>query len=112
VYLLDLSPHWTQKHVIQRYYEVREGPEEVVLAFQMNWKGENFYTGNRVQVFVDLDTTALREWAAERRGQTVYALTERSRLGGLRSALAPVEIEEITGDEMNNKFMLVRADLQ
>jgi 4-amino-4-deoxy-L-arabinose transferase-like glycosyltransferase len=112
VYLVDLSPHWGQRELVGRYYEERAGPEEPLIAYQMNWKGENFYTGNRVHVFVDLDTAPLREWVDAHRGATVYAMTERSRLAGLRSALRAVEVEELTDDRFNNKFLLIRARLR
>ncbi|MCC7542814.1 MAG: glycosyltransferase family 39 protein [Deltaproteobacteria bacterium] len=112
VYMLDLTPHWSQGPAIRKYYEVRRGPHEEILAFQMNWKGENFYTGNRVGVFVDLDTTALRRWADQHRGQRHFFLTEPSRLNGLRSALGGnVEVEHITTERDNNKFVLVAVRL-
>ena len=60
VYIVDLSPHWGQRELVQRYYAERSSDEEPILAYQMNWKGENFYTGNRVNVFVQLDNRALR----------------------------------------------------
>ena len=43
VYFPDLSDHWGLKTLMTQYYELREGPEEPLLAFQMNWKAENFY---------------------------------------------------------------------
>ena len=62
VYMVDLSPHWGQRELVKRYYELREDAAEPLVAWQMNWKGENFYSGNRVAVFVDLDNTAIRQW--------------------------------------------------
>ena len=51
VYLIDLSPHWGQRELIKRYYEERASDKEPLIAWQMNWKGENIYTGNRVHVY-------------------------------------------------------------
>lgn len=111
VYLMDLSPHWSQRELIARYYDERGGPDEPLVAFQMNWKGENFYTGNRVHAFVDLDTRKLEEWLRGRpEGQEVFVLLEESRIPRLERALgAEREVEQLTDARLSNKFVLVRA---
>ncbi len=86
-YMPLIGPHWSQESLIREYYEGRGGPEERLVAYQMNWKGENFYTGNRVVVHVSLDTDAFERWVRERSGERHYFITERSRFEGLRSAL-------------------------
>jgi 4-amino-4-deoxy-L-arabinose transferase-like glycosyltransferase len=111
VYLVDLSPHWAQGHVIRKYYELRRSPDEPLVAWQMNWKGENFYTGNRVSVFVDLDNTKLRQWIERNRGKRAFVALEHSRLQNFRNLVAPREVREITGPRDNNKFLLVQVDL-
>ena len=111
VYMIDLSPHWGQRELVQRYYELRESPDEPLVAWQMNWKGENFYTGNRVSVFVDLDNRKLTEWVRQNQGRTAYFLLEHSRLGSLRSVLGSSAIDEISTERLNNKFLLIRAVL-
>ncbi len=108
VYMPDLAPHWGMENLFERYYEERSGPEEPVLAFQMNWKGENFYTGNRVHTFVDIDPAKLREWADNNRGKTIFVVTERGRVSSLRRVFPGVEVEEMTTMRENNKFMLFR----
>jgi 4-amino-4-deoxy-L-arabinose transferase-like glycosyltransferase len=112
VYLIDLSPHWGQRELVQRYYEVRTGPEEPLVAWQMNWKGENFYTGNRVSVFVQLDNRELINWVNQRPDTTAYFLLEHSRLASLRGAVRNAEFEEVTDMALNNKFILVRARIR
>ncbi|MEM7604523.1 MAG: glycosyltransferase family 39 protein, partial [Myxococcota bacterium] len=109
LYLPDLAPHWGMENLFERYFEEREGPHEPVLAFQMNWKGENFYTGNSVYTFVDIDTTKLRDWIEQNRGKTIFVLTETGRLGSFRSLVPGKEIETITDERFNNKFLLVRV---
>jgi 4-amino-4-deoxy-L-arabinose transferase-like glycosyltransferase len=109
VYLIDLSPHWGQRELIHRYYEIRHGPEEPLVAWQMNWKGENFYSGNRVSVFADLDTHKLTDWVREHQGITAYFLLEHGRVGSLRGVLRDSTIDEITDQRLNNKFVLIRA---
>jgi 4-amino-4-deoxy-L-arabinose transferase-like glycosyltransferase len=111
VYLVDLSPHWAQAHVIRRYYELRRSADEPLVAWQMNWKGENFYTGNRVAVFVDLDNTKLRQWIERNRGKRVFVALEHSRLQNFRNLVAPRQVREVTGPRENNKFLLVQVDL-
>ncbi|HJL14374.1 MAG TPA: glycosyltransferase family 39 protein [Sandaracinaceae bacterium LLY-WYZ-13_1] len=111
VYMIDLSPHWGQKELVQEYYERRGSPEEPLVAWQMNWKGENFYSGNRVHVFVQLDNRALREWVADNPGRRAWFLLEHARLNNLRGVLRGSELEEITDERLDNKFVLVRVDL-
>lgn len=110
VYMIDLSPHWGQREQVKRYYELRQ-PGEPLVAWQMNWKGENFYTGNRVSVFVQLDNQALRTWVGQNQGTTAYFLLEHSRLANLRSVLSGSTIEEITDERFDNKFILIRVRL-
>ena len=111
VYMIDLSPHWGQRELVQRYYELRTSPDEPLVAWQMNWKGENFYTGNRVSVFVQLDNRELTEWVRRNQGRTAYFLLEHTRLGSLRGVLRGSTIEEITDERFCNKFVLVRVHL-
>ncbi len=111
VYLPDLAPHWGQRDLIAKYYAERSGPEEPLVAWQMNWKGENFYTGNRVSVFVKLDNKAIRKWIEQHRGKTAWFVLEHGRLGSFRSLLAGRRIEEVTTKRDNNKFILLRVRL-
>lgn len=111
VYMIDLSPHWGQRELVQTYYELRGSDEEPLVAWQMNWKGENFYSGNRVHVFVQLDNRALRDWAGQNQGRRAWFLLEHARLGSLRGVLRGSTIEEITDERLDNKFVLIRVDL-
>ena len=111
VYMIDLSPHWGQRELLKAYYEEREGPHEPVVAWQMNWKGENFYTGNRVAVFVDLDNQKIREWIAENRGTRAFFLMEHSRLNNFKSLVPGRDVREVTDMRLNNKFLLVEVTL-
>jgi 4-amino-4-deoxy-L-arabinose transferase-like glycosyltransferase len=111
VYMIDLSPHWSQRELLDRYYEERGGPHEPLIAWQMNWKGENFYSGNRVYAFVDLDNRRLQEWVRQHPGQRVWFLLEHSRLASLRGVLRGAQVQPITDERLDNKFVLVRVDL-
>ncbi|MDH5493089.1 MAG: hypothetical protein OEY14_14135, partial [Myxococcales bacterium] len=111
IYLVDLSPHWGQRDLIARYYEVRGGADEPLIAWQMNWKGENFYTGNRAHVFADVDNVKVREWIGENAGRRVFFVTEHGRATSLQRLLGDRPIEEITDMRLCNKFILIRVTL-
>ena len=78
-YMVQLAPHWTQKHIIDEYYERRSSPDERLVAFQMNWKGENFYTGNRVVVYVSTRNKKFEQWVNRHRGERHFFITEHAR---------------------------------
>jgi 4-amino-4-deoxy-L-arabinose transferase-like glycosyltransferase len=111
VYMIDLSPHWSQQHLVQRYYAERTGPEQPLLAWQMNWKGENYYSGNRVHVFVELDNKKLLEWVEQNKGKTVFILLEHGRFDRLKKALSPRTLTALTTLRDGNKFLLVKTTL-
>ncbi len=112
VYLVKCAPHWGQRETILAYYKDRPGPEAPLVAYQMNWKGENFYMGNRVPAFVS-SGQKFKDWleAEKKKGvTTMYFTTEHGRKGSLQSELGnPKDFEVLTGPELNNKFMLARA---
>ncbi len=111
IYLVDLAPHWGQREIIERYYELRDGPEDPIVAYQMNWKGENFYTGNHVAAFVDLDNRRIREWIDQHRGTRAFFVLEHGRLGALRSLVPGREVVTHSTERENNKFVLAEVRL-
>jgi 4-amino-4-deoxy-L-arabinose transferase-like glycosyltransferase len=111
VYMWQLTPHWSQRDFIASYYRERESPEERLVAWQMNWKGENFYTGNRVVVYVSLDNDAFERWIERHRGERHFFCTERPRLESLRRTLGKSAAEAPVVDDSNNKYIMVRARL-
>lgn len=114
VYLVRCAPHWGQRETVLAYYRDRAGPEQPLVAYQMNWKGENFYTGNRVPAFVSTGTK-FKQWLTEQKDRgvkVVYFTTEHSRLGSLKNELGDVEeFQLLTTKELNNKFFLARVKL-
>jgi 4-amino-4-deoxy-L-arabinose transferase-like glycosyltransferase len=111
-YFVQTSPHWGQRETIERYYKLRASADEPIVAYQMNWKGENFYTGNRIPAFV----TAGEKFKAymkdmQGRGKKVFFFTtEHSRVPGLRADLGnPSHVEILTDRRVDNKFTLVRV---
>lgn len=113
-YLVRLAPHYGQRETILTYYQTRAGPDEPLVAYQMNWKGENFYTGNHLPAFVTTGEK-FKGWVrAQKESGTrvLYLTTEHSRLGTLKSELGKVKsFQVLTKPELNNKFFLARVEL-
>lgn len=114
VYLVRLAPHWGQRETVLEYYRRRKGPEEPLIAYQMNWKGENFYTGNRLPVFVRTGTN-FKNYLSELRAKgvkVIFVSTEHSRMTSLKNELGKVKkFEPITTSALNNKFFVARVEL-
>jgi 4-amino-4-deoxy-L-arabinose transferase-like glycosyltransferase len=114
VYLVRAAPHWGQRETILEYYRRRSDPSELLVAFQMNWKGENFYTGNHLPAFVS-SGAAFRTWlnSEKQKGTRVlFFTTEHSRESGLKSELGKIKrFERLTSKKLNNKFFLARVEL-
>jgi 4-amino-4-deoxy-L-arabinose transferase-like glycosyltransferase len=113
VYMVKTAPHWGQREVMQAYYANRGSADEPLIAYQMNWKGENFYTGNHIPAFVSTGST-FSTWMKQQREKGVkvmYFVTEHSRVGGLKSEVAGKAYREMTDKALCNKFVLVRAEL-
>jgi 4-amino-4-deoxy-L-arabinose transferase-like glycosyltransferase len=111
VYMVDLTPHWSQRALIKRYYSERKGPSEPLIAWQMNWKGENIYTGNRVYTFVQLDNKAINKWLDGNKGKRAYFVLEHSRLNNFKRMMGKRSVEPLSTQRENNKFVLVRAEI-
>jgi hypothetical protein len=113
VYMVKTSPHWGQHEVIEAYYRDRKGPEEQLVAYQMNWKGENFYTSNHIPAFVSTGAT-FQTWLKTQREQkgakVMYFVTEHNRLGGLKGEVTGKNYKELTTRALCNKFVLVRVE--
>jgi hypothetical protein len=111
VYLYKAAPHWGQRETILAYYRDRTDANQPFVAYQMNWKGENFYTGNKTPAFVS-SGDKFKEWVNQQKTngvKRVYFITEHSRTGTLRRELGdPKSYTEITDKVLNNKFVVSR----
>jgi 4-amino-4-deoxy-L-arabinose transferase-like glycosyltransferase len=113
VYMQRTAQHWGQHEVMEAYYADRGSSDEVLVAYQMNWKGENFYTGNHIPAFVSTGAT-FTNWMKKKRDEgakVIYFVTEHGRIGGLKSEVAAKSYREVTDKALCNKFVLVRAEL-
>jgi hypothetical protein len=126
VYMIALTPHWSQRGLFARYYarrRPRPAPNsdarfayDPIVAHQMNWKGENFYTGNHVvaeECGLKYCTGSSAEWMREHPGWRVFFVTEHSRLQGLLQQIRAGggRAEAISTEREDNKFVLVEATL-
>jgi hypothetical protein len=102
---VNLSHHWTQRDLFRRYYDYRK-PGEPIAAYQMDWKGETFYSRNTVkQIKADsklIDYIRLpgRKWVLVEQGL-------RSRSVQQTAAGHPVEFYD---PEINAKLLLLSID--
>jgi 4-amino-4-deoxy-L-arabinose transferase-like glycosyltransferase len=115
VYFMKTSPHWGQRETLLAYYREHQKIPGPVIAYQMNWKGENFYTGNAIPVFVS-SGKKFQDYILEQKKKgvkTFYFLTEHGRTGSLANELGgPRVFDKLTTPELNNKFGLVRATFE
>ncbi len=112
IYLPESAPHWGQRGLVLHYWREQKANPGLLIAYQMNWKGENFYTGGKLAIFVD-SGKSFRDYLGERRkkgDRTFYVLLPSSRIGGLNSELRGAkQVEPLTNASENNKFTLVRV---
>jgi 4-amino-4-deoxy-L-arabinose transferase-like glycosyltransferase len=119
-YMPGAAAHWSQKPLIRKYYQLRRSPEERLVAWQMYWRGETFYTKNEIYegppdqrtVFLgDRNQENLQAWLGRNRGKRVFFIVEKTRWSTLQS-LMPAGTPALTLlDESNNKFYLAVAQL-
>ena len=121
VYIRNAAAHWSQKPLIAQYYRERTSPYERLLAWQLYWRGENFYTQNEIYegptsertVFLgDRNAENLKEYVSSHQGKRAFFIIERTRIDSLRSLL-PENVRpslKIVNDD-NNKFYLLNAQL-
>ncbi len=111
VYFMKISPHWGQRETTIAYYQAARDLPGPLVAYQMNWKGENFYTGNHVPAFVSSGKKFTDYMTEEKKKgvKTFYFVTEHGRTGTLSNEIGVKELEKLTTSALDNKFVLVRA---
>jgi len=112
VYFMKTSPHWGQRHTVLAYVKANTEIPGPIVAYQMNWKGENFYNGNAIPAFVS-SGKKFQDYMLDQKKKgirTFYFMTEHGRMGSLANELGgPRHFEKLTTPELNNKFGLVRV---
>ncbi|MCC7075318.1 MAG: glycosyltransferase family 39 protein [Deltaproteobacteria bacterium] len=101
------SQHWSQRWMFQTY-EALKGPNEPIIAYQMDWKGEAFYAKNR-DLQVKKNAADLKK-LIERPGRE-FVLVQTDRFGGMKTALGKEYEDKIrVVDRTNQKWYLVTVD--
>lgn len=94
-YLVALSPHWGQKNLHEIYFRARSGPEERLIAWQLNWRGENYYSKNQVIVHMQpKETPQFKAFLRRHHGERFYLLMEQGRLGSFKAILKSLGVEK------------------
>jgi hypothetical protein len=119
--MMKITPYWTQKELIAHYYQLRSGPDEHLLVWQMYWRGENFYTQNEIYEGPQAERTVflgeknvenLKSWIAKHRGHRAFFVVERSRWSQLQGIVPPETRASLhMVDESNMKFCLAEIQL-
>lgn len=100
------SQHWSQRWLFQTYEEMKK-PGEILIAFQMDWKGETFYSKNN-ELQIKKNANDLRA-AVDRPGRE-FVLVQTDRLDNLKSALGSSSNRMTVVDKSNAKWLLVAVD--
>jgi hypothetical protein len=110
-YLPKAAPHWGQREVIEAYYQSRGSAAEPLVAYHMDWKGENFYSGNHVAAFTaGVGFTDYIKKEQERGTKVFWFVTDLGRTGGLKNELGnPKKFDVITDRWLNKNFCLSKA---
>jgi 4-amino-4-deoxy-L-arabinose transferase-like glycosyltransferase len=105
VHWRELTPHWSQRDLFWTYLAERKSPDEPIIAYLMNWRGETFYSRDLVRQVQDADR--LKELAA--RPGREWVIVERARYGSIRQAVGLKPSLRIA-DRSTNKFYLVAVE--
>lgn len=115
VYAPLVSRHFGQRPSFEAYIartRADRGTREPPLAYHLNWKGENYYSGNRVALFIH-GGPAFSDYVTRRRAAGVsvfYVATEWSSMASLRAEMRlAAAVEPVTSESDGNRFCLVRV---
>lgn len=121
VYFNQISPHWSEGYLVKLYYELRRGPDERLIAYSLNWHGENCYSANRAKILMtehgfERDWEDFPEWLKRHQGREYYFILGKGGGEGLKTKLnsaipgAGKTVEVVSGN-LSNKYDLARARL-
>ena len=98
------SQHWSHRSLLETYLSMKN-KDEPIIAFQMDWKGETFYSKNQ-DIQIKSSGADLKK-AADKPGRE-FVLVQTDRFGGLKTALGKDYQSKIrVVDRSNVKWYLV-----
>lgn len=100
-----LSPHWSQRDLFWVYHQ-KSQPHEPIAAYQMNWRGETFYSRNTVKQI--REAADIRAFAAQPGRE--WVLVEPGRLERLQNTLGRAHTVTVVDKTSSNKYTLVTVD--
>lgn len=105
------APHYGQRELVSRYFAQRRSPDTPLVAFQMYWLGENFYSNNHVHAEKSFERAPVQRLIEGYRGQEAFFLVQHDRMERLRRWLDARSFEALTTPRDNRLVALVRAQL-
>jgi hypothetical protein len=110
-YLPKAAPHWGQREVIAAYFQQRGSDAEPLVAYHMDWKGENFYSGNHTAAFTS--SAGFLDYIKKERDRgtkTMWFVTDIGRTSGLKTELGNLKKFDVVTDRwLNKNFCLSKA---
>jgi uncharacterized membrane protein YjgN (DUF898 family) len=100
-----ITPHWTQRDLFWTYLQESK-PSEPIAAYQMNWRGETFYSRNTVRQLKE--PNELRDYVALPGKE--WVLVEHLRLADLKRALGPQYKVKVVEKNFTDKFALLSVE--
>lgn len=76
-YMPAVGPHWSQKQLHAIYFQCRRDPGQRLIAWQLNWRGENFYSKNKVVPLMETDNKEFLEYLRRYRARTREEISAR-----------------------------------
>ncbi len=77
LYMPAVGPHWSQKQLHAIYFQCRRNPGQRLIAWQLNWRGENFYSKNKVVPLMETDNKEFLEYLRRYRAKTREEVSAR-----------------------------------
>ncbi len=123
VVLVKTSSYWSQKEPIAAYYRAR-GPKDRLVAWQMYWRGETFYSKNEVYdhrlrnedkaVFLgDRNQEDLAAFLKRHPGERFFFIVEQGRFQTLKGLLPTEAAKQSLKviESSTNKYYMAEAQL-
>lgn len=104
-----LAQHWSQAHMFETYFEEKR-PGEPIYAYQLNWRGETFYSRNTVIQVKESGANQRMRSLVDQPGRE-FIVVEQSRFHTLKNLLSPDKRERLRIlDKSSVKFYLCVVD--